>query len=94
MMLESRADTVSMLGMVFVAGWISCSAYYAIPHLWQKQAQLIQVQTKEVPKLKAIAGCQSLRAKIATTEAVKSENGADVDLREIPNCPALPKPNK
>lgn len=93
-MIEAKVDQVSKLGMVFVAGWISCSAYYAIPHLWQKQAQLVQVQTKEVPKLKAIAGCQETRAKIATTEAVKSEHGADIDLRAIPNCPSLIKPKK
>lgn len=92
MMAEQKADKFSNYAMVFVVGWIACSAYYKIPNLWQKQAALVQVQTQVVPKLKSIAGCQTVRARVATAEAVRSENGADVNLAAIPNCPTLPKP--
>lgn len=48
-------------------------------------------QKKIVVTVAKVAGCQQVRAQIATREAVKSEQGQDINLHAIPNCPGLPK---
>lgn len=48
-------------------------------------------QKKVVAKLADVAGCQTLRAKVAKTDAIASENGANINLAAIPNCALPPK---
>lgn len=65
-----------------------------IPWLHQQAATLHTVQTVTLPKLAAVAGCQTKRAQVATKEAaIANAEGTDVDLAAIPNCPkpSVPK---
>lgn len=48
-------------------------------------------QKKATVTASKVAGCEHARANIATGVAVQSQNGDDVNLASIPNCPALPK---
>lgn len=85
----NRGVTVaSKFGAVFLAGWFASSAYHTTLEHAQKAAALTALQTQVIPKLASVAGCQAKRAQIATSEAVKSKNGDDIDLAQIPNCPA------
>lgn len=65
-----------------------------LPWLHQQAAVAHKLQTVDIPHIKSVAGCQTIRAQIATKEAVASEKGADVDVSKIPNCPKLPEPRK
>ena len=78
-------------GAIFYAGWISSAAYFNISGRWQDTHKLVIEQTQTVPALKSFAGCEKLRANVATKDAAKSEAGSDIDLGKIPNCPAAPK---
>lgn len=86
----SLPGAVALAGAVFYAGWIASAGYFQVATHWDQTAQLKHIEAVDLPKLKSVAGCQTVRANIATNEAVKSQNGADVDLGKIPNCPALP----
>ena len=93
MLLEQKVDRLSIYGMVFVAGLITQAAIdhnALLPWLWGQRAQLVKVQTVDIPKIQSVAGCEEWRAKFAAALATKSENGADIDLRTIPNCPPIP----
>lgn len=79
MMWEQRADRISALGMAFFFGVISTIFYYNIPHLWQDQKELVTVQTKTLPALASVAGCQEKRAHLLAGEQTW------VDL----NCPSV-----
>ena len=81
-------------GALFYAGWISSAAHFNIKQRWEDAHKLLIEQTQTVPALKSFAGCEKMRAQIATKEAAKSEAGSDIDLRKIPNCPPAPKKAK
>lgn len=49
---ENLADRISMLGMAIVAGWILCSGYYRITHLWRQQDRLEHCVQAAVPVAK------------------------------------------
>ncbi len=80
MRLERGLDRVSVLGALFVAGWLSCSAYYAIPHLWRTQAQLVS-QVK----------CEDRRGNLTAQIAKKAIVAAQTDSGRIPTQKAIPK---
>lgn len=83
MIWERRADMVSALGATFVIGWLSCSGYYSITHLWQVQAS--------VPKIQAEAKCEHHRADVSTHLAVQAIVSAESDDAVTPSTQALPK---
>lgn len=58
--------------------------------LGQKAAALKKEQTEEIPKLKAIAGCQTVRGNVAIDVVVNSKKGTAIDLSAVPDCPTLP----
>lgn len=65
-----------------------------LPWLHQQAAVAQHDQAVVIPKISAVAGCQTFRAKVAAGEAKASEAGADVNLAAIPNCPGLPQVKK
>lgn len=79
MILEKRASFVSALGVAFFAGALATMAYYQVPHLWTEQKVLQTVQTKTIPALKSLAGCQEKRATVLS--------GQSDDI--LPNCPSI-----
>lgn len=58
-----------------------------LPWLHQQAAVAHKLQTVDLPKSKAHAECEHKRANIAEDTAVKSEEGHDVNLDVIPDCP-------
>lgn len=80
MIWEKRADAISALGAAFVVGWISCSGYYSITHLWQKQNQLV-----------AQVGCEDARADKTARIAKQAIVSAQSDNVPIPSPSAIPK---
>lgn len=52
-------------------------------------------QTKStLAKTRNVAGCEHYARVTAVRDANAAEQGADVDLRDVPSCPGLPKPKK
>ena len=80
------------LGCMALGMWIQSAIDKSstIPWLWSQQSKLTKVETVEIPKLKSVAGCQTVRAQVATNQAIISEHGGNVDFQAIPNCPKLP----
>ncbi len=64
MTLERQLNTVSIIGIAFVTGWLSSAGYYNLTHLWQQKNQLHTIQTTVLPKLKAQANCEHIRAEV------------------------------
>lgn len=62
----------------------------SLPWLHQQAAVAHKLQTVDIPKIKSVAGCQTVRAEVATQVAEGAEAGANVDVSQIPNCPKLP----
>lgn len=95
MIWERRADMVSAIGGAFVVGWISCSGFYSIPHLWSKQDQLVAVETKEIPKLKTDlkqAHCDRDKMKDLAVRGVvagETDNIAAPDWSDLKPCPQV-----
>ncbi len=96
MIIEKKADRFSSLGMAFFIGWIACSAYYAIPTLWQKQNELHAVQTKVVPQLKAKVaeqGCTIGKVTGVAVAAIEANESAGVTggptYQDIKPCPTV-----
>lgn len=58
-----------------------------LPWLHQQAAVAHKLQTVDLPKEKAHAECEHKRANIAETTAIRSEEGHDVNLAAIPDCP-------
>jgi len=79
MIWEKRASFISAMGVAFVAGAIATIVYYQVPHLWTQQKALQTVETKTIPALKSLAGCQEKRAAVLAGQV-------DADL---PNCPSI-----
>lgn len=102
MMWERRADMVSALGAAFVSGWVSCSGYYSIEHLWQKQNQLVTVETKVLPKVQTElkqADCDRTKLAGVAAQAIASANNLAFpapDYSDIRGCkkvaPVKPPP--
>jgi hypothetical protein len=92
--VDAGVTIVVKIAAIFLAGWFASSAYHTTL-LHQKKAEaLTTLQTQVIPKLASVAGCQTRRAQIATSEAVKANaEGSDVDIAAIPNCPkpSVPK---
>lgn len=94
-MSATRIDgTISKMSPMLLAAALSSLAtswFYQTPRLHQKEQRLEVVEQKIVPHLQDVAGCQTVRARVATSLAQASENGASVDLTDIPHCPLPPK---
>lgn len=87
MIWERRADMVSAIGAAFVVGWVSCSGYYSLAHLWQEENQLVKVEKLDIPQLKALVRCEHKAHQIATDLAKEANATAtDVDVAAIPEC--------
>lgn len=89
--LDHSTGKVTTYVAIFLAGWISCSAYYGTLHLTQKAETLQTVETKVVPKLAAEAKCEHVRADKTTVVAKQAIKGALVDSAPIPSPSAIPK---
>lgn len=94
-MMSAKIDRGVTVGSKWIAlillGWFASSAYHTTLVHHQKAEALTTLQTQVIPKLASVAGCQTKRAQIATSEAVKANaEGADVNISAIPNC-ASPK---
>lgn len=93
MTMERRIDAVSMLGVAFVAGYITCAAANHVKDLWSQHGQLVVVQKTVIPKLAAKVNCEHRRAEVATTIAKGAIAGAISDTAPIPSPSAIPKDN-
>lgn len=95
MIWERRADMLSALGFVFVAGWLSSSGYYSITNLWQAKAKLVNVEQTIVPRLQtqvAQANCDKQKyAQLAAQgiAADQSDSVAAPDWKDLSGCPTL-----
>lgn len=69
-------DVISWVGVAFVMGWLASSGYYNLAHLWQQKNQLQTIQTSTLPKLKAQANCEHIRANINEQIAQEAIEGA------------------
>lgn len=78
--LDRWLTIVAVLGAVFYLGWIASAGYFNIAQRWADNH-----------KLAVVANCQTVRGNIAKGEAYASENGWDINLHAIPNCPPVPK---
>lgn len=98
--LEKKADSGSLFGAVFIAGYIACAAVNHVQELWSQHGQLQVIETKVVPKLKAQAaqvpalaakaGCEHWRADVNASVAKQAIRGANSDSVPVPDASALP----
>lgn len=72
---------IAYTGAVFFIGWIASAGYFQVAAHWKTAAQLQHIETKTIPAIKSIAGCQEKRAQILS--------GQVMELRGIPNCPSI-----
>lgn len=75
----SWAGLVAWTGTAFFVGWISSAGFFQVAGHWQTASQLQHIETKTIPAIKSIAGCQEKRA------SVLSGQSAD----DLPNCPSI-----
>jgi hypothetical protein len=101
MIWERRADMVSIVGVAFVVGWLSCGGYYSITKLWAVEDRFVAVETREVPALKTQvrqANCDKNRlVDLAAQGIVASQTDAVAapkweDLHGCPTQPAVKAP--
>jgi len=101
---EKSADFWSALGVAFMVGMITASAYYKVPELWQQQNQLVHVEKVVLPKAvaetkkaTAVAKCEHKRADTAVIGEVQAVVAAKVrsvpipDVSDLPACPEITK---
>lgn len=88
-LIDQKASKVVPILLAAAVSSLITSWALKTPELGRKAEKLQVVETHDIPKLKSIAGCQTLRANTATTLAKASEKGADVNLAAIPNCASL-----
>lgn len=84
----SWQGAVGLAGAMFFSGWIASAGYFQVANHWDQANKLHVEETKTIPALKSLAGCQERRADVLA--------GSVIDERGIPNCPSLPtlKPHK
>lgn len=84
MVWEKRADRLSILGVVFVAGYIAAMAANHVKDLWSDHGKLEVMQRKVVPALVARANCEKRRAETNERVAHEAILGATIDPDNIP----------
>lgn len=89
-LIDSKASKVAPILLAAAVSSLITSWALKTPELGRKAEALQIVETKEIPHLKDVAGCQTARARVATNLANASEQGANINLAKIPNCPLLP----
>lgn len=77
------------IGFIGFGMWIQSAhdGAASIPWFHQQAALARKLQTVDLPKEKAHAECEHRLANTTKTLLVKSENGADVDDKTLPDCP-------
>lgn len=68
----------SKLGAMFILGWLASSAYHATNTADKAVVQLKTVETKTIPTLKSVLGCQERRADVLA---------GNIDSN-LPTCPS------
>ncbi len=89
-LIDNKASKATPYLLVAAVSAIITSWALKTPELGQKADKLQVEETKVIPHLKDVAGCQTARARVATKLANASEQGANINLSKIPNCPLLP----
>lgn len=93
---EHRINTAMSYLAAFVGGWLACGACYGtgtLHWLWNQHQQLVQVETKVVPKLKTevkLADCDRAVAVKVAQKAIASTESDDIatpDPSELHPCP-------
>lgn len=75
----SWAGLVGYTGAILFLGWIASAGYFQVAKHWDQTAALKIDQTKVIPALKSIAGCQEYRDKILSGQIAA----------RLPNCPSV-----
>lgn len=79
MNLESGINKLSLLGIAFVAGWISCQSFYGLEALWVQKNQLAQTAAHAIcdrGKARDLAG-----QLLASDDGNVSQNAAKEGLK-------------
>lgn len=77
------ADTISYVGLAFVAGWISCQSYYGLSHLWEQRNTLAQVAAQ--------AACDMARAREVAGQAIEANKNLYVPSPSFSRLKPCPK---
>jgi hypothetical protein len=85
MMLEKFADHFSILGIIFVVGWISGQAYYQVPALWHQRNHLAAVDRIQDKQVKALKNC----VRVAVPAAQQAIRAANDDSVPVPSAAKL-----
>lgn len=81
---EDRTDRASILGIMFVLGWICSQGYYQVPKLWHARDTLGYVQTRQVPALKAKLKVLHNCVRVAVPAAKQAIAAAQSDTVDVP----------
>lgn len=84
--IDNQTTKYAKAGALILVGWFTCSWWYGTLHLTQSDAKLHVVETVDVPKIKALAGCQSVALAQAKDQAASP---IIQDPSQIQNCPPL-----
>lgn len=90
MMLVQAGDKLSLLGVAFVVGYITCASVNQVQSLWSQHGQLVQVRQTVIPKLKAQIHCEDARADKASSIARQAIVSANSDSIPVPDAAAIP----
>ena len=87
--LDRKASKIAPILLAMAVSSLATSWALKTPYLHKRADHATVLEKKVIPQLKDVAGCQQQRARVATSLAKASENGRDIDLGAIPNCPAI-----